>query len=211
MQQPGWYLQRLRVMSGAEVAHRVGRQLRSLSRQFTAREIPVRDIAARDLRFLPPFVAIAPRHLADAAERILAGKLSLFDLEDCDLGDPPDWNRDPLTKCAAGDRRANAIDYRDERQVGNIKYLWEPNRHLHLPLLAQAYVQSGDSRYSSAIQRHVESWIEKCPEGWGPNWISALELGIRLINWSITWQLLGGLRSKVFATPEGAAFRESWL
>ena len=27
--------------------------------------------------------------------------------------------------------------------------------------------------------------------GWSP-----LELGIRLINWSITWQLLGGMRAK---------------
>ena len=29
MQQPGWYLQRLRVMSGAEVAHRLARKVRT--------------------------------------------------------------------------------------------------------------------------------------------------------------------------------------
>jgi hypothetical protein len=198
-------------MSGAEVAHRLARSLRSLSQKFVTHDSPPRDEAARDLRFLPPSIAIAPEHLTAAAERILAGRYSFFDLADCELGDPPQWNRDPLTLRAAGIRRASAIDYRDERQVGNIKYLWEPNRHLHLPLLAQAHALTGDARYALAIRAQIDSWIEQCPEGWGPNWVSPLELGIRLINWSITWQLLGGLRAKVFTGPDGEAFRERWL
>jgi hypothetical protein len=211
MQQPGWYLQRLRVMSGAEVAHRVARSLRVLSQKFTSNDVPPRELSARDLRFLPPFIAVAPEHLTTAAERILAGRYTFFDLENCDLGDPPQWNRDPLTQRAAGNRRASSIDYRDEREVGNIKYVWEPNRHLHLPVLAQAHALTGDPRYGLAIQAQVDSWIQQCPEGWGPNWISPLELGIRLINWSITWQLLGGMRSKLFASAEGEAFRDRWL
>jgi hypothetical protein len=211
MQQPGWYLQRLKGMSGAEVAHRLARGLRSISQKFTSHESPPRDQGARDQRFLPPFIAVAPEHLTAAAERILAGKYTFFDLVDCELGDPPQWNRDPLTQRAAGSRRASAIDYRDEREVGNIKYLWEPNRHLHLPVLAQAHALTGDPRYALAIQSQIDSWIEQCPQGWGPNWISPLELGIRLINWSVTWQLLGGLRSRLFASAEGEAFRERWL
>ena len=152
-----------------------------------------------------------PNICTAAADRVLGGKYSFFDLADCELGDPPQWNRDPLTQRDAGARRASAIDYRDEREVGNIKYLWEPNRHLHLPLLAQAHALTGDARYALAIQAQIDSWIEQCPEGWGPNWVSPLELGIRLINWSITWQLLGGMRAKLFTTPDGAAFRERWL
>lgn len=211
MQQPGWYLQRLKVMSGAEVAHRLARSLRVLSQKFSSPETPSRDAGARDLRFLPPFIASSPVHLTTAAERILSGRYTFFDLVDCELGDPPQWNRDPLTQRTSAGRRAAAIDYRDEREVGNIKYLWEPNRHLHLPVLAQAHALTGDPRYALAIQAQVDSWIEQCPEGRGPNWISALELGIRLINWSITWQLLGGMRSKMFASPEGEAFRDRWL
>jgi hypothetical protein len=45
----------------------------------------------------------------------------------------------------------------------------------------------------------------------GPNWCSSLELGIRLINWSIAWQLIGGGRAQIFAEAGGAAFRERWL
>ena len=94
MQQPGWYLQRLRVMSGAEVAHRLARKMRLLSQKFVSNELPPRDEAARDLRFLPPFLCVAPEHLTAAADRVLAGKFSFFDLTDCDLGSPPQWNRD---------------------------------------------------------------------------------------------------------------------
>ena len=110
MQQPGWYLQRLRVMSGAEVAHRVARGLRVLSQKFTSNDVPPRELSARDLRFLPPSIAVAPEYLTAAAERILEGRYTFFDLVDCELGDPPQWNRDPLTQRAAGDRRATSID-----------------------------------------------------------------------------------------------------
>src|SRR5688572_13070055 len=211
MQQPGWYLKRLRGMSGAEVAHRLARRLRTLSENFTSNDAPPPDLEARDLRFLPPFIAPAPEELTAAAQRILAGRYSFFDLEDCELGDPPQWNRDPLTRKEAAIRRATAIDYRDEREVGNIKYLWEPNRHLHLPQLAQAHALTGDARYALAIQTQIDSWIEQCPVGRGPNWVSPLELGIRLINWSLTWQLLGGLRARLFGSREGEAFRGRWL
>ena len=198
-------------MSGAEVAYRMAQKMRRVSEQFVSMDVPPRDEFAQDFRFLPPFVALAPEAVVGAADRVLAGRYSFFDLEDCDLGDPPQWNRDPLTHRVAETRRASAIDYRDERIVGNIKYLWEANRHLHLPKLAQAYALTGESRYALAIQRQVDSWIEQCPTGRGPNWCSALELGIRLINWSIAWQLIGGGRSRLFASEEGGAFRERWL
>ena len=161
MQQPGWYLRRLRRMSGAEVAYRLARTVRTVSEPFTQHSLPARDAFATDLRFLPPFVSLSPDALIAAAERVLAGRYSFFDLEDCDLGDPPQWNRDPLTHRVAGTRRAASIDYRDERVVGNIKYLWEQNRHLHLPLLAQAHALTGDARYTDAIRRQIDSWIEQ--------------------------------------------------
>ena len=211
MQQPGWYLKRLRRMSGAEVAYRLARTMRTVSRPFTQHTLPERDAFATDLRFLPPFVSLSPDTLIAAADRLLAGRYSFFDLADCDLGDPPQWNRDPLTHRVAGMRRAEAIDYRDERVVGNIKYLWEANRHLHLATLAQASSLTGDPRYALAIRAQVDSWIEQCPAGRGPNWCSSLELGIRLINWSIAWQLIGGSRSRLFADEEGTAFRDRWL
>ena len=174
--------------------------------------MPPRDASARDLRFLPPYIAVAPERLTAAAERILAGKYTFFDLDG--LRARRSAAMESRSADAARRRRRAApaaIDYRDERVVGNIKYLWEPNRHLHLLMLAQAHALTGDARYALAIRAQIDSWIEQCPVGRGPNWVSALELGIRLINWSITWQLLGGSRARLFADEDGAAFRERWL
>src|ERR1044072_6019252 len=166
MQQPVWYLRRLRRMSGAEVAYRLARTVRTVSTQFAANSLPSRDAFATDLRFLPPFVSLSPDALVAAADRILAGKYSFFDLTECELGDspqwnrdPPQWNRDPLThRVCSNWRRASVIDYRDERVVGNIKYLWEANRHLHLATLAQAHSLTGDTRYSLGLRAQLDLW-----------------------------------------------------
>jgi hypothetical protein len=146
-----------------------------------------------------------------AADQILRGRYSFFDIQDVYLGCPPTWNRDPLTGISAPLKHALLLDYRDETQVGNIKYLWEPNRHLHFVTLAQAYVLTRDEAYAYEIRLQLESWITQCPYPYGPNWASSLELGIRLINWSITWQLIGGYDAPVFVGQSGEAFRRAWL
>ena len=134
MQQPGWYLQRLRRHVGRRGRAIVSRAACALvSQQFVPHEVPPRDAFAHRPAF-PAAVRVAGAGHADRRRRAHPrGPIHFFDLDDCDLGDPPQWNRDPLTQRVAGSRRASAIDYRDEREVGNIKYLWEPNRHLHLP------------------------------------------------------------------------------
>ena len=45
----------------------------------------------------------------------------------------------------------------------------------------------------------------------GPNWSSALELGIRLINWAVAWQLLGGPHAPLFEGTAGLDLRRRWL
>ncbi len=132
-------------------------------------------------------------------------------LRDANLGSPPRWNRDPKTGIEAPLRFGKLLDYRNPRLVGDIKYLWEPNRHLHLVTLAQAHVLSRDARYFEVLRQHLDSWFDACPYPMGPNWTSALEAAIRLINWSVAWQLLGGARAPVFQTADGARLRQRWL
>jgi hypothetical protein len=145
-----------------------------------------------------------------AAERIAAGTLDIFGVS-YDGNSPPRWNRDPKTGVEAPLVWGKRLDYRDRRRVGEIKYLWEVNRHLHLVTLAQAYALSRDARYLCVLREQVESWISACPYGRGPNWCSALEAAIRLINWSIAWQLAGGAEGALFAGSGGGRFRQRWL
>ena len=146
-----------------------------------------------------------------AADRILQGRLDVFDLIDNHVGHPPEWNRDPLTGKSAPMVFGKTLDYRNKDLVGDIKYLWEPSRHLHLVTLAQAYYISNSRKYLFGIRQQLSSWFDQCPYLIGPQWTSSLELGVRLINWYLTWQLIGGLDSELFKGQEGESFRDRWL
>jgi len=146
----------------------------------------------------------------NAADRILAGHYNIFALRDANVGFPPRWNRDFKTGIEAPRTFGKLIDCRDPKVVGDIKYLWEPNRHLELVTLAQAWHLTGDERYQIGCRDLLTSWFNQCPYPLGPNWSSSLEVAVRLLNWSFAWQLLGGLDSSLFEGSEGQELRNRW-
>jgi hypothetical protein len=79
---------------------------------------------------------------------------------------------------------AGDIAITNRELVGDIKHVWELNRHLHLVRLAQAWAVTGDVAWLHALHQQLRSWLDQCPPLTGPNWTSSLELGIRLINWA---------------------------
>jgi len=209
-----WRANRLRCMSSTEIAFRIGRELKTEAERAGLagpHRVPPPDFKSPGATWLRVPPGIDPEPYLAAAYRIAAGRIDVFALRDVDLGSPPRWNRDPKTGIEAPLTFGKRLDYRDARVVGDIKYLWEPNRHLHLVTLAQAWALSGFDRHLDAIREQLESWFDACPAGRGPNWSSALEPALRLINWSATWQLLGGPDSPLFAGPAGTAFRTRWL
>lgn len=208
-----WYWNRLRCMSAGEVWHRAHQKVMSRLQKFElaiAGGVPPVDLSRVARGFVGRDSRVTREPYIRAAAGILAGELKVFNV-DCQFGATPDWNRDPKTGTIAPLAFGKTLNYRNESVVGDIKYLWEPNRHLHLVTLAQAYHQSGEQRYLDGLRHQLESWLDQCPYLRGPNWTSSLELAIRLINWSIAWQLIGGVGSPVFAGPDGARFRERWL
>lgn len=208
-----WKLNRLRCMSAAEIAHRVVKAaaVQAEKMGLAKCEAPEPDLGAAARPWIHRAPGVDPAPYVAAADRIAAGLFDVFALEGADLGNPPRWNRDPRTGIEAPLTFGKELDYRDERRVGDCKYLWEPNRHLHLVTLAQAYALTGESRHAEVLRAHLESWFAQCPFRMGANWSSALEAGLRLANWAFAWQLLGGASSPVFAGVEGAAFRRRWL
>lgn len=209
-----WYWYRFRCMSLAEIAHRFWTAINTLLERFrlaSGISIPKADISIASTQWLAGDREMDAEPYCQAAETVLSGHISIFRLSDADLGSVPKWNIDPLTGCQAPLHFGKTLDYRNEKLVGNIKYLWEPNRHLQLVTLAQAYHLTGQQRYLDGVESQVRSWIDQCPYMKGPNWTSSLELAIRLINWSITWQLIGGIDSPLFADEKGRNFRDSWL
>jgi hypothetical protein len=206
-----WRINRLRCMRPAELAFRLARSIAACIEPMSPRRgrVPGADREPAPGRWMHVPAALDAAPYLAVAQRIAAGTLEIFGVS-CGVS-PPRWNRDPKTGVEAPLSWGKRLDYRDRRRVGEIKYLWELNRHLHLVTLAQGYALSRDSKYLYVLREHLTSWFSDCPYGRGPNWCSALEAAIRLINWSIAWQLAGGAGSELFADREGERFREQWL
>ena len=201
-------------MSWAEIAWRIGQLARTqIERHGIARCRP----AVPQGRGGAPWCAELPSSVADAdaivgaADAILAGRFDVFALRAMPLGFPPVWNRDPRTGVEVPLRFGKTIDYRDETVVGDVKYLWEVNRHLELVTLAQAYRLTGEARFSEGCRTLLTDWFTSCPYPLGPNWTSSLEHAYRLVNWCVAWHLLGADDAPIFDGPSGTAFKRGWL
>jgi hypothetical protein len=204
-----WRINRLRCMTPAEVANRVLRALQARAERtglIAARAMPAPDLAAAPNPWVFASGKVQKARYIAAADRISEGWLDVFALRDVQLGSPPRWNRDPKSGIEAPLVFGKELDYRDPDLVGDIKYLWEPNRHQHLVTLAQAYALTRNEKYFRALEEHLDSWFFACPYGYGPNWTSALEAALRLISWAAAWQLVG--RETL---ERHAGFRDRWL
>jgi len=126
------------------------------------------------------------------AEQIAEHRLDLFDLKNKHLGNPIIWNRDHKRGQDTPMVFSPALDYRDVREAGDCKFVWEPNRLHQLVVLGRAYRASGDIRFAHAVAEQLDSWLQQNPFGMGMNWRSGLELGIRLINWVWALDLIEG-------------------
>jgi hypothetical protein len=208
-----WTLSRLRAMTPLEVSFRVGRKLQG---KVERAGIGLARPSAPTGECGRPWLAQLPRKFdveryRRAADRILEGVFDVFALRDAKLGFPPRWNVDPRTGIEAPLVFGKELNYRDPALVGDVKYLWEPNRHLELVTLAQAWHLTRDERYALGCRMLLNSWFAQCPYPRGVNWCVSLEHALRLVNWSFTWFLLGGEQSIVFSGSEGHAFRTRWL
>lgn len=210
-----WKLNRLRLMGIPEIAYRVRQQIQKKVFRYGFGAVS-QPPAPRTDRFGKPFLCTEPvgldrGSLIAAADELLGGRWRVFSLEAAELGFPPVWNKDPRTGTTAPLGIGKSMDYRDERLVGDIKYLWEPSRHLGMVTLAAAWRVSGERKYADGVATLLRSWMEQCPYPRGVHWASSLELAVRLLNWSVVWHLLGGETSVLFRGSEGEVFKRRWL
>lgn len=209
-----WYVNRIRCMSTREIVHRAvrGGYMRLQEHGlFNVKSIPRPDFSAPSNPWFEDIDGIDGGEYCRAADLILQGKVDILTFRDVELGKVPRWNKNVMTGEEAPLTFGKTLDYRDRRLVGDIKYIWVPNRHLQFVTLAQAYYLSGERKYLDGFSVQLNSWLRQTPYLLGPNWTSSLELAIRLINWSFAWHLIGGLECELFNEPEGKQLKGRWL
>jgi len=211
----GWLVRRLSRITPAEVPYRVLGVLRGAAQGrgwFDAARPPRQAAApAYGQAWVASPAALDQAAVLEQAERLLRDGVPVFDILVPLAPGTPDWNRDPKTGHDIGQGFGLDIDFRHVGHGVDIKYLWELNRHLWWVPLAQAYQVSGERRYLDWIGRLLESWLDACPYARGPNWSSPVEHGIRLINWSVVWHLIGGRASALFDGAAGERLLARWM
>ncbi|MEP7297022.1 MAG: alginate lyase family protein [Burkholderiales bacterium] len=211
-----WLVRRLSRMYWQEVPYRALAVVRGFAQskgRFSATVVPTE---AADARWGASWCAVPDergdaRLIEAAARALMDGKLDVFGQSVPMRNGIPDWNADPVTGTSIGATFGLSIDFRHIGKGVDIKFLWEVNRHLWWVPLAQHYALSGDPRCLDRIGQLLSSWLDACPYAQGANWSSPVEHGIRLINWSLVWQLIGGSDSPLFKGDDGRKLLDRWL
>ncbi len=152
----------------------------------------------------------APPVLRDALQRdvenILAGRWKAFGHLDLKVDDPPKWHCDYLVgRDFATTESAFKLDHRALPAGGDVKLIWELSRWYPLVRLAMAAYVLGDTRAAIKCVEWLEDWVKHNPPYRGWNWTSALEAGLRLIQFTWIDALLTSARARTaLSAPSGS-------
>ena len=145
---------------------------------------PLSHLRGRDATALPARQALE-RSIADSA----SGRWSLFGIS---LPIDParhEWTRHPTTRAVGSRLHWSRVRPLDGIAGGDVKVIWELNRHHHLVRLAQGYFLDRAEGTAERLLILLESWIAENPHGIGINWTSSLEVAFRAIAWCWIWAL----------------------
>jgi hypothetical protein len=145
---------------------------------------PVAHLAARDARSLTD----APDVVAEA-ERFLTGEWNALGAAVRVTADSVAWRTHPVSRVPTPELHFSRVSYAADVLGGDVKYLWEVNRHAELVRLAQGYWLTRRSEFAHAAVALIDSWIEQNPPGIGINWISTVDVAFRTIAWCWVWTL----------------------
>ena len=105
--------------------------------------------------------------------------------------EPIDW----FVDFKSGYRWEKDKFYRDINSSGNpngvdIKVPWELSRCQHFGILGEAYRSTKNDKYAHEIKNQIIDWINNNLYGYGPNWVCAMDVGIRISNWLVGLELI---------------------
>lgn len=141
--------------------------------RFFSLTVPDSPIGSKE-----PFVDHAwATYVITQAQRARGHVFEYGGLGNIQLGPSVNWLRDPY---ASQGMQANASH-------DDLRVTWELSRGHQLVYLGLGYRLTDDESYVDEVAAQMRSWANANPVGLGPNWQSAMEAALRIINW--TWAL----------------------
>ena len=174
-------------------------------------DVDLDALGARDATFNDPWIdqrdqrAVAEElranhagyvaEIVKAADAICRHEFSLFGTV-VSYGELVAWQADPLSGHPwPREFHAHVRIFSGNNGNGDVKYVWELNRHQFLPVLGKAYRLTGDEKYAAAGLALIDTWVDDNPCRVGINWASALEVAIRSLSWCWACALFEGSES----------------
>lgn len=111
------------------------------------------------------------------------------------LGNPINWHSDFKNKTWKNDyyEDLNSLlfknNFDNKDYIGDIKFPWELNKHLHFVSLGKSYQLTGDEKYAKEFISQISSWIEENPYKEGVAWMQNLIVAQRIISWIFAMEL----------------------
>ncbi len=195
-----FFINRLRRMSVAEILYRVGQKaVDGAEKALLGRYRFDMSLPEEPVKLFSAPISLMDdnspdvRRILEKADRLCENRFDIFALKDFQINGEVDYHTDYKNgRSAPADVFGKSINYRDSDRIGDIKYIWEMNRHLFLVPLALAYAHTKQPKYLKKFEQLLSGWMDQNPFMLGVNWASSLELGIRLINWTVCWHLIEG-------------------
>ena len=207
-----WYASRLRSMEPGERLFRVREAIRKRlwARRSARGWGNYEHIGDGEIGSFAPLgerlrmaASICPAVLAEAESAFDAGNysslgrpaISLFAM---DSGiDDAFWFNDPVSghRWPGSEKPAFDVAVRWTGEgLGDVKYVWELNRLQFLQPLAAAVAASDDAALARRVLDVVHAWASANPPGRGVNWVSGLELALRLVSLAVVVAGIGESR-----------------
>lgn len=199
-----FFINRLRRMSVAEILYRIVQKATDKAEKallgryrFDMSLLEDPSLPKKPVKLFSESISFADdnspvlRAIIEKADRLCENRFDIFALKDFQIRGEVDYHTDYKSgRSAPADVFGKSINYRDSDRIGDIKYIWEMSRHLFLVPLALAYVHTRQPKYLEKFEQLLSGWMDQNPFMLGVNWASSLELGIRLINWTVCWHLI---------------------
>jgi uncharacterized heparinase superfamily protein len=144
--------------------------------------LPVAVVTGR-FADLPDGLRADAERIRAEADQILGHHVEYLGSGDVSLGPEIDWHRDFKSGYRWEPDLYLDVEVTRLDDSSDAKVPWELSRGHQLLTLARAACLYGDERYAIELEAQIESWLNANPPGYGINWVNAMEVGIRAVNW----------------------------
>ncbi|MHB2266465.1 heparinase II/III family protein [Aliihoeflea sp. PC F10.4] len=188
-----WYLRRAAVMPPRELGHRVVEQIRrSLSRldkrgweRFDIGNGPLTPLSAfkvlADAPWPEGLEALAFPHAASEPFKFLGQTWP-----ESPFASPQDafWHKDPVTGTCwpAAETFCFDVNWRQAANKSDVKFVLELNRLQHLQAVSTRALREGNAAAAHMAADMLIDWMNANPPFYGVNWLSGIELALRLVS-----------------------------